>query len=261
MSSITVGLIQLECSDKETPEARATRALDLTNETAGDVDLVVLPELWQSGAFNMEATKACATSIDSPLVNEFRKAAVRHGTWIHMGSIAEQVNSQLFNSAVLIDSNGMVASTYRKIHLYGFDQGEATEMSAGTDVVVTDTPLGPTGISTCYDVRFPELYRAQVDRGARAFLIASGWPDARIEHWRTLLKARAIENQSFVLGCNAVGRHAGVTMGGHSAVIAPNGEVIAEGSGVREEVVSATVDLTLVDVLRTSHPWLRDRKL
>lgn len=261
MSSVTVGLIQLECSDKETPEARAIRALDLTNEAAGDVDLVVLPELWQSGAFNMDATKQCATTIDSPLVNEFRKAAVRHGTWIHMGSIAELVSSKLFNTAVLIDPSGSVVSTYRKIHLYGFDQGEAATMSAGTDVVLTDTPLGSTGISTCYDLRFPELYREQVARGARAFLIASGWPDTRIEHWRTLLKARAIEDQSFMLGCNAVGRHAGVTMGGHSAVIGPNGDVIAEGSGVREEVVSATIDLTLVDALRTSHPWLRDRKL
>ena len=261
MTSVTVGLIQLDCSDKETPEARTTRALEMTNDTAGDVDLVLLPELWQAGAFNMAAIKECATAVDSTLTNEFRKIAVRHGTWIHAGSLVEQVGEQLFNTAVVIDPSGAITSTYRKIHLYGFDQGEATTMTAGSDVVVADTLLGPTGISTCYDLRFPELYRHQDDRGAQTFLIASGWPDKRIEHWRTLLRARAIEDQAFVLGCNAVGRHAGVTMGGHSAVIAPNGDVIAEGSGVREEVVSATVDLSLIDSLRSSHPWLKDRKL
>ena len=261
MTSITVGLIQLECSDKESPQARTARALDLTNETAGDVDVVVLPELWQAGAFNMEATKDCATTIDSHVINEFRKIAVRHGAWIHAGSFAEQSAGNLYNTSVLINPGGSIHSTYRKIHLYGFDQGEATTMAAGEDIVVVPTALGMTGISTCYDLRFPELYRAQVDRGAQAFVLASGWPDARIEHWRTLLRARAIEDQAFVLGCNAVGRHVGITMGGHSAVIAPNGDVLAEGSGVREEVVSATVDLTLIDSLRTSHPWLKDRKL
>ena len=170
MTSVTVGLIQLDCSDKETPEARTTRALEMTNDTAGDVDLVLLPELWQAGAFNMAAIKECATAVDSTLTNEFRKIAVRHGTWIHAGSLVEQVGEQLFNTAVVIDPSGAITSTYRKIHLYGFDQGEATTMTAGSDVVIADTLLGPTGISTCYDLRFPELYRHQVDRGAQTFL-------------------------------------------------------------------------------------------
>lgn len=262
MSTVTIGLIQLETSDRESVEERVARGIDLANETAADVDLVVLPELWHVGAFDSEAIAANGETVDGPLVQELRKVAVRHGTWVHTGSFVERLpDGRAFNTSVLIDDSGKVVATYRKIHLYGFDAGEAVLLNAGEDVVVVDSLLGSTGISTCYDLRFPELYRAQVDAGATAFLMCSGWPDSRIEHWRTLLRARAIEDQCFVIACNSVGRHAGITMGGHSAIISPVGEVIAEGSAVREEVVSATIDLSTVAAHRTRFPWLRDRRI
>jgi predicted amidohydrolase len=262
MTTTTLSLIQLECSDREDPDTRVARTIELTNETASDVDLVVLPELWHVGAFDSDAIAAAGENIDGPLVREFRKIAVRHGTWVHMGSFVERLDDgRAFNTSVLIDDSGEIAAIYRKIHLYGFDQGEATLMTAGQDVIVTPTTLGLTGISTCYDLRFPEMYRRQVDSGARALLMCSGWPEPRIEHWRTLVRARAIENQCFVVACNAVGRHAGITMGGHSVVIGPNGDLLAEGSAVREEVVSATIDLAMVESYRTRFPWLKDRRI
>jgi predicted amidohydrolase len=262
MTTTTLSLIQLDCSDREDPDTRIARTIELTNETAADVDLVVLPELWHVGAFDSDAIAAAGESIHGTLVNEFRKIAVRHGTWMHMGSFVERTeDGRAHNTSVLIDDSGEIASVYRKIHLYGFDEGEAALMTAGDEVVVTPTTLGATGISTCYDLRFPEMFRKQVDSGAQAFLMCSGWPEARIEHWRTLARARAIENQCFLVACNAVGRHAGVTMGGHSVVIAPNGDVLAEGSAVREEVISATIDLSVIESYRARYPWLKDRRI
>jgi predicted amidohydrolase len=262
VTTTTLSMVQLDCSDKEPSDVRIARAIELTNETAADVDLVVLPELWHVGAFDSDAIAAAGESVDGDLVREFRKVAVRHGTWIHMGSLVERLeDGRAFNTSVLIDDAGEIASVYRKIHLYGFDEGEAILLKAGEDIVMAQTPLGRTGVSTCYDVRFPELYRRQVEQGAHAFLLSAGWPEARIDHWRTLVRARAIENQCFLIACNAVGRHAGVVMGGHSVVVSPQGEVLAEGSAVREEVVSATIDLSAVEAYRTRFPWLRDRRL
>jgi predicted amidohydrolase len=132
-------------------------------------------------------------------------------------------------------------------------------MTAGDDLVVLDTPLGRTGLATCYDLRFPEHFRDLVDLGATTFLIASGWPDRRIEHWRVLLQARAIEDQSWVVACNGVGTHAGVTLGGRSAVIDPLGTVLAE-AGTDEEVLLADVDIDLATTWRGEFPALDDRR-
>ncbi len=103
----------------------------------------------------------------------------------------------------------MVVATYRKIHVFGYG-GEAELMSAGDELVVVDTPLGPTGLATCYDTRFPEQFRALAERGAQAFLITSGWPTKRIEAWDVLVQARAIEDQAWVIACNQVGMQKGV---------------------------------------------------
>ena len=127
----------------------------------------------------------------------------------------------------------------------GFGGGEPKLMEAGGEVVVTDLPAPADGLriglSTCYDLRFPELYRAQLDRGAEVFVIPSAWPMARVEHWRLLLRARAVEDQCFVVAANTAGTHAGVEMGGHSAVVDPSGSVLAE-AGPGEETLSVEID-------------------
>ncbi|NDG88610.1 MAG: carbon-nitrogen family hydrolase, partial [Gammaproteobacteria bacterium] len=151
-------------------------------------------------------------------------------------------------------------AVYRKVHLFGFSGGETTLMTAGEDLVVVDTPLGPTGLATCYDLRFPEMFRQLVDRGAHSFLVASGWPTRRIEHWRILARARAIENQAWVLACNQVGSHAGVVLGGHSMIVDPWGAVLASlphGAGV----VTANFDRDRLNKVRTSFPALDHTQL
>jgi predicted amidohydrolase len=114
---------------------------------------------------------------------------------------------------------------------------------------VHDGRLGTLGLATCYDLRFPELFRGLVDRSVVAVSLVASWPERRIAHWRLLAQARAVEDQVYVLACNAVGTHAGVTMGGHSMVVDPWGEVLAE-AGTDEQVLTVDVDLSSVAGIR-----------
>jgi predicted amidohydrolase len=161
---------------------------------------------------------------------------------------------------VLLAPDGSVDATYRKIHLFGFSEGEATQLTAGTDLVVHDGRLGTLGLATCYDLRFPELFRGLVDRSVVAVSLVASWPERRIAHWRLLAQARAVEDQVYVLACNAVGTHAGVTMGGHSMVVDPWGEVLAE-AGTDEQVLTVDVDLSSVAGIRERFPVLGDRRI
>jgi predicted amidohydrolase len=254
-----VALVQLDSSDTETPADRVERAAGLV-EGLADVDLAVLPELWHVGAFDLEGAKAEAQPIDGPVVTRMRAAARKARITLHMGSFAEASRGNRYNTSVVIDADGEILATYRKQHLFGWEDGEPSVMTAGDSLTVLPTALGATGLATCYDLRFPELFRRLVDSGAETFLLASGWPIPRIEHWQVLTRARAIEDQAWVVACNSAGTHAGMQMGGHSVVVDPRGTVIAE-AGVEEEVLYAEVDPAAVREWRQSFPVLADRRL
>lgn len=254
-----VALVQLDSSDLETPAARVARAAGLV-EGMRDVELVVLPELWSVGAFDLAQAKEYAEPLVGPVVTRMRDAARQAGIWLHAGSFAELDRGHRYNTSVVIDPSGDVVATYRKQHLFGWDAGEPSVMTAGDSLVVLPTPLGATGLATCYDLRFPELFRRLVDSGTETFLLASGWPKARIEHWAILTRARAIENQAWVIACNSAGNHAGVAMGGRSVVVDPQGVVVVE-AGDAEEILVADVDPTAVREWRMSFPALTDRRL
>jgi len=262
-----IALIQLAYDDTESLAERTDRVVGLVRTEAG-ADLVVLPELWSAGGFSYRDWPARSQDVSGSVVSALAAAARDAGVWLHGGSIAEQPDSgetgpegkALWNTSVVISPDGSVVATYRKIHRFGFAGGEPKLMEAGADIVVTDIAGVRAGLSTCYDLRFPELYRAQVDRGATVFVIPAAWPEARVEAWSLLLRARAIEDQCFVIGCNTAGTHANTTMGGHSAVIAPTGEVLAE-AGANEEVLRLDIDPAAVEEFRESFPVLRDRRL
>jgi predicted amidohydrolase len=158
---------------------------------------------------------------------------------------------------VVLDPTGALAAVYRKVHLFGFNGGETTVMSGGEEVALVDSPLGPTGLATCYDLRFPELFRALTDGGASAFLLTSGWPTPRIEHWDILTRARAIENQAWFVACNEVGAQPGIQLGGHSVVVDPKGEVVGQ-AGTDEEVLLVDVDPEASVRWRAEFPVLAD---
>lgn len=251
-----ISVIQLAYGDAEQPAQRTARAAGLVRAQAGS-DLVVLPELWPQGGFAYDRWEDQAEPADGPAVTAMRAAAADLGASVHMGSYVERDEAgRLFNTSVLIGPDGSVLTTYRKIHLFGFGEGEPKLLTPGDEVVVHDR----LGLATCYDLRFPEMFRALLDRGAELLLMPAAWPAKRVEHWRLLARARAVENQMYVVACNTGGSHAGVPMGGHSAVIDPWGAVLAE-AGDGEEVLVVDVDLDSVAQTRASFPVLADRRL
>jgi len=254
-----VALLQLDVNDSESTPERIERAGALV-EGLVDVDLAVLPELWHVGAFDLDAAREDAQPLDGPVVTRMRAAAAKVGIWLHAGSFAELSGGHRYNTSVVLDPSGDIVATYRKQHLFGWEAGEPSVMTAGDTLVVLPTPLGATGLATCYDLRFPELYRRLVDSGTETFLMASGWPMPRIEHWSILARARAIENQAWVVACNTAGTHNGVQMGGRSVVVDPRGTVVAE-AGDDEEILYADVDPDLVHEWRRAFPVLADRRL
>lgn len=263
--SVDVALVQLDVSDAGDrsgvdPARQLARVRELVAGVA-DADIVMLPELWLTGAFAVESSLGAAQPFDGPFVEFARSLAADHGIWLHAGSFLERsADGELFNTAVLAGPDGEIKGVYRKIHLFGFDTGEAALLTAGSEVVVVDTPLGRTGLATCYDLRFPELFRALTDAGATAVLLSSGWPEPRVARWTLLAAARAAENQVWVLGCNNAGQHAGVAQGGLSLVADPWGDVVVE-AGTGEEVLRVSLDEAYPSKVRDDFPVLRDRRL
>ena len=258
--SVTVALIQLNCTSADPIYERVPHALKLISKAATKAQFVVLPELWHVGAFDIEAAHEHAQPVNGPLVTDMAALAKQHGIWLHGGSFCEVDDGSYYNTSVLFSPQGDLRATYRKIHLFGFEGGETTLMSSGEELVVVDTPLGATGLATCYDLRFPELFRALTEGGATTFVVTSGWPTPRIEHWDVLTQARAIENQAWVIACNEVGAQPGIELGGHSCVIDPKGAVVARGGG-NEEIIYVEVDPELPEKWRESFPALKDIRL
>jgi predicted amidohydrolase len=254
-----VCLVQLDVSLRAPMPERLAHAAELVGRCAG-ADLVVLPELWAHGAWAFDDWAAVAEPLDGPTVDALRAAAKSTGVRLHGGTILERDGDQLFNTAVLIEPDGSVYGRYRKIHRFGFDRGEAALVSAGTETVSWRVDAVEAAVATCYDLRFPELFRAAVP-AAEMFVLASCWPQRRAEHWRLLARARAVENQVYVVACDACGTQAGVEQAGYSVVVDPWGEVVAEASPSEEQILDVTIDTARVAEVRSSFPVLRDRRL
>ncbi|MPY65081.1 carbon-nitrogen family hydrolase [Streptomyces spongiae] len=259
-------LIQIGVDEGESVESRRRRVAALVREQSG-ADLVVLPELWTTGAFAYEEFTAEAEPLEGPTYEVMAKAASDAGVWLHAGSIPERdPDGPLYNTSLVFSPSGELAAAYRKIHRFGFDKGEAVLMGAGSELVTVRLP-GPgsergttLGVATCYDLRFPELFRGLVDAGAEILVVPAGWPERRRSHWTLLAQARAVENQAFVLACGTAGTHAGVPQAGHSIVVDPWGEVLGE-AGAGEEVLTVEFDAEKVATTREQFPALKDRVL
>jgi predicted amidohydrolase len=253
-------VIQIAVNEDESVEARRRRAVTMVREQAG-ADLVVLPELWTTGAFAYEEFGREAEPLEGPTYEAMAKAASDAGVWLHAGSIPERdPDGPLYNTSLVFSPSGDLAAVYRKIHRFGFDKGEAVLMGAGTELVTVRLPATTLGLSTCYDLRFPELFRGLVDAGAETLVVSAGWPERRRSHWTLLAQARAVENQSFVIACATAGTHAGVPQAGHSIVVDPWGEVLAR-AGAGEEVLTVEFDPGKVAMTREQFPALKDRML
>ncbi|MEV7451809.1 carbon-nitrogen family hydrolase [Streptomyces nigra] len=253
-------LLQIDVNEDESVESRRVRVASLVREQAG-ADLVVLPELWTTGAFAYEGFGTEAEPLEGPTYEAMAKAASDAGVWLHAGSVPERdPDGPLYNTSLVFSPSGDLAAAYRKIHRFGFDKGEAVLMGAGRDLVTVRLPDTTLGLATCYDLRFPELFRGLVGAGAETLVIPAGWPERRRAHWTLLAQARAVENQAYVLACGTAGTHAGVPQAGHSIVVDPWGEVLAQ-AGPGEEVLTVEFDPGRVAVTRDQFPALKDRVL
>ena len=248
--------IQLEIGDRSKDEniSHAHRMID----RAPDSDLIVLPEIWPCGYFSFNRYRDESEPVDGPTIEGLRQKARARNCHILMGSFVENEGGRLYNSTLLLDPQGEIVACYRKIHLFGYQSEERRLLTPGRDVVVTRTPWGVSGFSTCYDLRFPELFRRMVDLGAEFFLIPSAWPLARLDAWRLFNRARAHENLAWLVSCNCAGTNAGSRYAGHSMIVDPLGRVIAEG-GQDEQMVSAQIDPQLVKSTRRQFSALNDR--
>ncbi|MYV42688.1 carbon-nitrogen family hydrolase [Streptomyces sp. SID1328] len=253
-------LIQIRVDEGESVAERRSRAADLVRAETG-ADLVVLPELWTTGAFAYDTFATEAEPLQGPTHEAMAGAAKDAGVWLHAGSIPERdPDGTLYNTALVFSPSGELAAAYRKIHRFGFDQGEAVLMGAGREPVTVPLPGTTVGLATCYDLRFPELFRTLTDAGAETLVVSAGWPERRRAHWTLLARARAVENQAYVLACGTAGTHAGVPQAGHSIVVDPWGEVLAE-AGPDEEVLGVEFDPAKVAATREQFPALKDRVL
>ncbi|MEJ7771594.1 MAG: carbon-nitrogen family hydrolase [Geodermatophilaceae bacterium] len=260
---VAISCAQLDGRDAERSvriaEARAAilRGTKRARE-GGDTDvLVVLPELWPVGFFHFDDYVTAAETLEGEVVSTVREAARESHAWVLGGSFIERSDDGLHNTTILIAPDGDLVLTYRKMHLFGYQSAEAELLVPGHEPKVANTPWGRVGAMTCYDIRFPELSRDLVNRGAELLLVVSAWPAARIEHWRALLRARAIENQVWVAAANTAGSDASVKLGGHSVIVAPDGVVLAE-AGSQEEDLVATIDVAASARTRAEFPFLQD---
>jgi predicted amidohydrolase len=256
--------IQLNSNgDKARNLAAAER---LVRAAAADgAELVALPEKWNLLAAGEELL-AGAEALDGPSLTAARGWARELGIHLLAGSIAERGEEKAANTSVLIGPDGDDSAVYRKIHMFDVDAGgvsyrESEHERPGSEVVTA--PVGETvlGLGVCYDLRFPELFRILAIRGARVLAVPSAFTGATgRDHWEVLLRARAIENQAFVLAPNQVGMappH--FDSWGHSAIVDPWGELLAEASG-GECVVAAELDFAAQDRVRESLPALANRR-
>jgi omega-amidase len=251
---VHVAVAQMAVSLGE-PEQNLRRARQMLLEAKRrGAELVVLPELWSTGYVLDQAGHYCC----APNVGIFAEiAALARELRLYLcGSVIEADAGSFFNTQTIYSPEGKLLASYRKIHLFGLMR-EPEFLTAGDKLVAVDLPWGKAGLAICYDLRFPEMFRAYALNGVQLFLISAEWPRPRLDHWRTLLRARAIENQCFVVACNCVGEGNGNVFGGHSMIVDPWGEILAEGQE-SETMISADLDPELVNDIRGRYPVLAD---
>ena len=258
--------VQLNSTDDK--ERNLEAAQRLVRDAARDgAELIALPEKWNLLGPG-EALRAGAEDLDGPTLSAVRSWARELGVHVVAGSISERVaeRDKLSNTSVLVGPDGEVGAAYRKIHMFDVDVGgvayrESDHEEPGTEIVVSNAADVPVGLTVCYDLRFPELYRILAVRGARVITVPAAFTlHTGKDHWEPLLRARAIENQAFVLAPNQIGEappH--YNSYGRSMIVDPWGVPLATAPD-EECFVAADLDFGLQDRIRESLPSLANRR-
>ncbi|RDI47684.1 carbon-nitrogen family hydrolase [Falsibacillus pallidus] len=219
-------------------------------------DLIVLPELWMTG-YDLGRLDEIGDPEGNDLAGFISEKAKEHHFDIIGGSTAKETEEGHFNTMFISDRNGDIIKQYSKLHLFKLMDEHKHLVGGKSDGLFTLYDEIFAGF-ICYDIRFPEWIRKHAMEGAKALFVSAEWPLARAAHWKTLLTARAIENQCFVIACNRCGDDPNNKFAGQSLIIDPWGEIVAEGSQ-EEELVIAEIDLSLVEKVRKQIPIFEDR--
>jgi len=234
--------------------------MKIINDYVKDLDtntsILVFPEMTLTG-FTMNSKKH-AEEIDGQSINYFMNLATNLNVDLFAG-IIEKEGSKFFNSLFHFDSKGLIKAIYRKIHPFSLAD-EDKNYSSGNEIVTSRFDKYNVALSICYDLRFPELYRLYAKENASLLINIANWPVKRIAHWKHLLKARAIENQCFIIGVNRIGNDPYQTYNGCSAIYDPMGEVITLSEN-EEKIIYADIDLQQSDEIKGKLSFLRDIKL
>ena len=220
-------------------------------------DIIVLPELWTTG-YDLTRLEQIADKDAVTTIRFLRNTAIKYQVHFVGGSVANQGEKGVKNTLLIINKKGELVHSYSKLHLFKL-MDEHLYLEAGDQEGLFELEgLTFSGV-ICYDIRFPEWIRTHTAKGAEALFVVAEWPAARLTHWRALLIARAIENQCFVIACNRSGSDPKNEFAGHSMIIDPWGEVIAEASA-NEEIMTAEIELDLVKDIRKHIPIFKDRR-
>jgi len=251
---LKVGLVQYSpvWEDKSANQKKIKSLIEKTSS----LNLMVFPEMTLTG-FTMKSNEF-AEKIDGESYSFFLEIAKEKNCSVMYG-IIEKGKNKNFNTLVHLNNQGKIINTYRKIHPFSYSK-EDKNYGKGKETVISKVQGFKFGLSICYDLRFPELYRYYGKEKVDVIIDIANWPDTRIEHWQTLLKARAIENQCYVIGVNRVGPDPFVKYNGFSSVFDPMGKglVSVESS---EEVIITEIDKDLVFETRKKFPFLNDIRM
>lgn len=257
LSTLKIAVIQMDVALGE-PDDNLKKMEKLVRDAAQNKpDVIILPETWNTGYFPLNVAELALYS-GKKAVEKLSDLARDLQVYLVGGSISEIHKEQVVNSAKVFNRTGLEIASYQKIHL--FSPGDENKFfTEGNNVVTFEIEGHVCGVIICYDLRFPELIRRLALDGVEMLFIPAEWPQPRLEHWRILQKARAIENQIFVISCNGVGLGNGVKFCGHSSVINPWGEIIKE-AGEEEEVFYTELTIDTINEVRKRIPVFADRR-
>ena len=255
MPPIHVAIIQMN-STSDSPVELASQVENRLGNLPAGVSLVILPELWTVSRFDETLPGKAANS--PAILQSLSDWAREHLCAVHCGSLPWAEGKQMSNRTFFIGEDGRTVASYDKAHLIPM-MNETSFFKPGDEASLFLWKGLVWGNAICYDIRFPEYIRGIALAGARILLVPAAWPESRIGHWRTLLQARAVENQVFVVACNRNGFSGEILFGGHSMAIAPDGTVMAE-AGTGDETLLLELDPAEVDRVRKAFPVLESRR-
>ena len=266
MSKVKLALCQMNVVDNKEENLKKA-SLMIEDSVKENADFIVLPEMFNCPYSNDKFIEYCEEEKSSQTLKRISELAEKHSTYILAGSIPEKENDRLFNTSYLFDKTGNIIAKHRKMHLFDIDVKdkitfkESDVLTAGNDFTIADTEFGKVGIGICYDIRFPELARIMVEKGALilfypgAFNLTTG-----PAHWELLFRSRALDNQVYCVGvAPALDMDASYNSFGHSIITNPWGEIIAEADE-NENLIISELDLSEIKKIREELPLLKNKR-